>query len=288
MNKPMRSGQSHDLQVRVDRVQLVSWAPQGRKPPELSGFKVIRDSFVRSQTNIKTYARCRQYQSRKNDAKIYWQYERQKSWLKPWKITIVADDKTGLSYNEIEVVLSHCRFCHFLIIEVAIDFSPSTGVNRQFVRRHAVFGKSRRAHRKSESRLYWGGRKCDKFVRSYQKEELNSYRVELELHSQLLSREDIGTLDDFESLPILIYPKHLRFVEVDWNRLRRYVKRKLGRQSKETIATAQRKAASISRLRRYFRRKCVVNFHRFLVPHALNEKIDQAFTRWIRHFEEVA
>jgi len=156
MSKAKQPRRRHNIHVQVDRVQLVSWAPSGRKPPDLEGFKVIRDSFVRSQTNIKTYARCRQYRSMTNDTKIYWQYERQKGWLKPWKITMVADDNTGLSYDEIDIVLSHCRFYRFLIVEVAIDFSPSTGVNKEFVRRHAVFGKSRRVHTRKESRLVLG------------------------------------------------------------------------------------------------------------------------------------
>jgi hypothetical protein len=145
MSKDKRPRQWHDIHIQVDRVQLVSGAPQGRKPPTLRDFAVTRDSFVRSQTNIKTYARCRQYQSTINDTKVYWQYERQKPWLKPWKITLVADDSTGLTYEQIETVVAHCRHYRFLIIEVAIDFSPSTGVSREFVRRHTVFGKSRRA-----------------------------------------------------------------------------------------------------------------------------------------------
>lgn len=133
-----------DIVIKIDRVQILSWARQGWKPPKLRGFKVTRDSFVRPQTNIPTYERCRQYQSTSNGAKLFWQYYRRSSFLKPWKITIVADDKTGLSYDEIDTVLGRCRFWHFLTIEVAIDFRPSTGVNKQFVRRHAVFGKSRR------------------------------------------------------------------------------------------------------------------------------------------------
>jgi len=132
------------IKVRLDRVQLVSWAPRGRRPPILEGYKIARDSFVRSQTTTSTYARCRQYQSITNDAKIYWQYQRLKGWLKPWKITIVADDKSGLSYEEVGKVLKHCRHYLFLIVEVAVDFSPSVGVDRQFMRQHAVFGKCRR------------------------------------------------------------------------------------------------------------------------------------------------
>jgi hypothetical protein len=79
-----------------------------------------------------------------NDVKIYWQYDRLKGWLKPWKLTIVADDRSGLSYEEVEKILTHCRHYRFLIVEIAVDFCPSVGVNRGFVRQHAMFGKSRR------------------------------------------------------------------------------------------------------------------------------------------------
>ncbi len=269
--------------VRLDRVQLVSWAPQGRKPPLLNGFAITRDCFVRCQTTTATYARCRQYKSLKDDTKIYWQYERLKGWLKPWKITIVADDKTGLSYEQIDNVLGHCRFYRFLIIEVAIDFSPSMGVDRQFVRRHAVFGKSRRSRRKENSILYWGGRKSEKLVRCYDKKELATYRVEPELHSPLLRDEHISTLEDFDGLPEVIFPHHFRFVDVDWDRLKRNLTRK--RNSQALISGAQQRRTSLSRLRRYLRRNGITNFHRFLVPHAINTKIDRAFARWIRQFE---
>jgi hypothetical protein len=133
------------IKVRLDRVQILSWAAQRRKPPRLDGYKIVKDCFVRSQTTTSTYARCRQYRCTTNDTKIYWQYDRRKGWLMPWKVTLVADDESGLSYKEVEQVLKHCRHYRFLIVEIAVDFSPSVGVDRQFIRQHAVFGKSRRA-----------------------------------------------------------------------------------------------------------------------------------------------
>ncbi|HEU0047024.1 MAG TPA: hypothetical protein VFQ43_05390 [Nitrososphaera sp.] len=244
---------------------------------------MTRDSFVRCQTTTATYARCRQYKSLKDDTTIYWQYERLKGWLKPWKITIVADDKTGLSYEQIDIVLSPCRYYRFLIIEVAIDFSHSTGVNREFVRQHAVFGKSRRAHTIQDCILYWGGRKSEKLVRSYDKKEVAGYRVELELHSPLLRDEHISTLEDFDGLPDTVYPKHFQFVTVDWDRLKRHLTPK--RNSQALISGAKQRGSSLSRLRRYLRRNGITNFHRFLVPHAINKRIDRAFTRWSGHFE---
>jgi len=136
--------------VGIDRAQVLSWAPRGRKPPKLKGYKIVRDSFVRCQTTTPTYARVRQYQSTNDDTKIFWQYQRLKPWLKPWKITLVADDKTGLSYEQIQIVLKHCRYFRFLIVEVAVDFCPSAGVDKRFVRKHGVFGKSRRRAKQKE------------------------------------------------------------------------------------------------------------------------------------------
>jgi hypothetical protein len=109
------------------------------------------------------------------------------------------------------------------------------------------------------------------------------YRVELELHSQFLGREEISELNDFASLQLRIYPKHLQFVDVDWDRLERHLRRK--RHGRALIAGARQRAASLSRLRHYLRRHRIRNFHRFLVPLAINKRIDRAFTRWSRGFD---
>ena len=44
------------IQVRLDRIQIVSWAPQGKRPPLLQGYKLVSDWFVRCQTTTATYA----------------------------------------------------------------------------------------------------------------------------------------------------------------------------------------------------------------------------------------
>jgi hypothetical protein len=275
----------HEVSVRIDRVQVASWAGEGWKAPRLKGFKVKRDSFVRSQTSINTYERVREYHSKKNDAKVYWQYWPRQGWLARWKITLVADDHAGLRFQELDAVLRHCKYWRFLLIEVAIDFSPSTGVNKKFVRRHAVFGKSQRATRKKGwGVLYWGSRKSEKFVRCYKKRQLKSYRVEVELHSPLLRGHQINRLDDFDYVAEVIYPQHFRFVDVNWDRLKRHLNGK--HHGRALVAGAKKRAPSLSRLRYYLRRKGITNFHRFLTPLAINRKIDRAFDRWTGHFEE--
>ena len=57
---------------------------------------------------------------------------------------MVADDRLGLSLRDIERVLNRCRFYRFLLVELALDFSPASGVDERYVKRHGRFGKSRR------------------------------------------------------------------------------------------------------------------------------------------------
>jgi hypothetical protein len=140
------------INAQIDRVQVLSWAPRGRIPPRLKGYKIVRDSFVHCQTTTTTYARNRHYQSLSDDTKIFWQYQRLKPWLKNWKITIIADDKTGLSYEQIDYVLKQCRYYRFLIVEIAVDFNSSAKMSKKFVRQHGVFGKSRRRDKRREER----------------------------------------------------------------------------------------------------------------------------------------
>jgi hypothetical protein len=134
--------------------------------------------------------------------------------------------------------------------------------------------------------LSYGGRKADKLVRCYQKDGLGVFRVEVELHSGLLRRNDISTLDDFLYLPDIVYPKHFQFVALNWRRLEQYLRRRLGDEGSRIIAGARRRAASLQRVRRYLNRSGVLNVHRFLVPLALNEEISRALDRWARHFKK--
>jgi hypothetical protein len=132
--------------------------------------------------------------------------------------------------------------------------------------------------------LYYGGRKTDKLVRCYQKDTLGVFRVELELHSGLLC--DITTLDDFLYLPDVVYPNHFQFVDFDWNRLEKYLSKRLGDESRRIIAGAKGRSLSLQRVRRYLNRKGVANVHRFLVPLAVNEKARRALDKWVRQFKK--
>lgn len=269
------------VRARLDRVQLVAWVPRNRKPPTIEGFNVKSDTFVRCQTTTQTYARCRQFCSVTSDARIFWQYRPLKPWLGPWKITLVADDRSGLSRADIAKVLRYCCDYRFLIIEVALDFAGSTNVNRRFVSAHAAFGKSHQRTETAET-LHYGSRKSGKFVRCYHKRVLGVFRVEVELHSVLL--EKVLALPDFRTLPNILYPRHLQFVAPAWERLGQYLTSRFGDQAERMIAEAKRRAASLPRLRSYLTRRGVPNGHRFLVPLEINTNIKRALNDWARRF----
>jgi hypothetical protein len=138
-------------------------------------------------------------------------------------------------------------------------------------------------NKRKDQVLYFGARKSDKLVRCYEKPGLG-YRVELECHSNLLRRGHIRTLDDFIYLPDLIQPKHLQFVTVDWKKLKRHLRKRLGSDAHALFTNAKSRATSARRVLRYLRRKGILNPHRFLVPLSINKSVSNAFDRWERHF----
>lgn len=137
---------------------------------------------------------------------------------------------------------------------------------------------------KNERGLYYGSRKSDKLVRCYPKPELGVFRVELELHSSPLRRHNISTLDDFVFLPDIIYPRHVQFVEPQWEQLYQYLINKFGTEGSQMIAGAEKRKSSMRSLRRYLKRKGIPNGHRFLKPLAMNAEVVRALDKWARQF----
>jgi hypothetical protein len=282
--------------VRLDRVRIVSWAKPGWKPPSIPGFRVVKDTWVRPQGPTPTYYRVRELQAEASGARAWWQYQPRRGWLRPWRITLVGDDRTGLTPYEAIRILKRCRYAWVVLVELAVDFDPTSGVDRAFVKRHGVFGKSRRrTDRGGPGQLRYGSRKSGKLVRAYWKDEVNAFRVEVEMHSQLLSRRRRQrarkTADeltnDLANVPYLLFPKHIAFMRFRWAALKRYLKRRLGRRGSELFNEARAKAAiSLQAAARFLRTSGVNNVHRFLVPMRINEEMDSALTKWSLDFKD--
>lgn len=270
------------ITIRLDRIGIASWAAPGRKPPLLKGFKLKYDRFIRGSR----YVRARGLESVDSDARVGWQYQRRHGWLKHWRIVMNGADATGITPLQLREVLKHCRFWRFVLIEVAFDFPPGLGVDRRFVRRHAVFGKShRRFDRGGKSNLRYGSRQARKLVRCYAKPSIGAYRVELEFHHQLISENRITTAEDIANVPFDMVPKHFRFVCFRWKALRRYLDGRSDLDAAATVSKAKAEARiSLTKALKYLRRKGVVNVHKFLMPMRINQSVTKAITRWSADF----
>lgn len=91
--------------------------------------------------------------------------ERREAWLPPFRLTLYADDTTGLLPDEVFGVLEVLPDFRMTMLELAFDFAPEQ-MNRQFVRDHALFGKSRPVASVNETD-YYGTRRGSKRVQVY-------------------------------------------------------------------------------------------------------------------------
>lgn len=274
--------------IRLDRLRLNSWAKAGAKLPKIGGFKTLKGFRPKPLGKSLPYGRVLKLKEETSDTKVDWEYERQKGWLRQWRITLIADDKTGLTPSQVRKFVKRCRFYTFLIFELALDFGPGSSVDCEFVKRHALFGKSRRRRDlEHPGEVRYGSRKSGKFVRCYWKPSVNAFRVELEIHSRLLKKGQIETLEDLPDVPYVIRPSHLRFVRINWKALRHYAERKFGGCADVMISKTKRKAyRSIHNALRFLRRQGVNNPHRFLVSMRINKTIETALTNWSIDFAE--
>jgi hypothetical protein len=94
--------------------------------------------------------------------------DRREAWLPPYRLTLYADDRTGLLPNEVFGVLEVLPDFRMTAMELAFDFAQEQ-MNRKFVREHALFGKSRPVASKGDTD-YWGTRRGSKRVQSYLKQ----------------------------------------------------------------------------------------------------------------------
>lgn len=86
------------------------------------------------------------------------------------KMTLIARDHNGLKPQDVLSVLELLPGAKLVLVELAFDFGFKSGVDGEYVRAHALFGKSR-PNNVANLRCYdtWGTRKGSKFVRSYYK-----------------------------------------------------------------------------------------------------------------------
>jgi hypothetical protein len=278
-NNQGRNADASFCTVRLDRLRFVlprdGFQSVG-KPPAVPGFKVVADTRVRSRGKIATYRRVRRLENLATGTKIHIQYDRAHGYLKPMRVTVIGPDSTGLLWPELKVIGD--AFSNFLIrmLEIAFDFSPESEVDREFVLKHARFGKSRREKLKQyPGYLRYGTRKSPKMARCYWKAPVNAYRVELEFHS---------TWPIMPETDCLLYLFNVTkdafsFVRVDWASLDKSLHKK-GNTGMRVAEEARSRYTSLHRLLRFLRKAGVNNPHRFLRTMQKDQWIRQAIDEW--------
>jgi len=267
--------------VRIDRAQFTS-ALERSSPPDIPRFEIQLDRFVRSQTSVRTYLRVRAFRTQRSGSQVFVQYAPAVPWLPEAKVTVIADDQTGLRRNDLERIWSVFRRPQLLLVEVAFDFGSGSGVNREFVLRFARFGRSQL--RKSRDEIRFGTRKSHKLVRCYDKEGIRAFRIELEPHSSWLRRHHIRRLDAMSQLSKLLVPRHVEFVELDWTKLRMHLIRR-GLRPTAIVEAARHREDSLHQVTDYLRRTVgIQNVHRLLLPMPINAEMNDALEEWARQW----
>jgi hypothetical protein len=282
--------------ARLDRLRWDSWSKRGALVPKVKGFETVRDIRLGWRSgNPPIYARVRELLSKHSATKAFWQYKRQKAWVKQWRVTLIADDLRGITAREAWSFCKHFRFLKLLLFELALDFSPDSGIDADFVPQHGRFGKSRfRPDRGGPGQLRYGSRYSGKLVRCYWKESVDALRVEIELHSSLLPRprrNNLREIPETRWLEIVdagfsIVPRHCQFVSFRFRALGRHLRKRFGERGDMLLErTRARSADSIHSALVYLRSQGVHNPHRFLRPmKKLNAAIERAIAEWSTDF----
>lgn len=218
--------------------------------------------------------------------------DRTKHYLPPFRITLTPPDRTGLQRAALESVLTLLPNYKLVLIEVAFDFPIKSIVDMDFVRKHAVFGRSRpRFVGINPIHDSLGTRKGSKFIRSYPKWETDSHRVELEAHSRLLRHYQITFSEDIGRLVTNISARHISFKEVDTQKLVRHLRRKHFRESRiNSILEQVDEKETLWDSAQYLRKRVgLKNVHRFLAPVTdVQDAIHNAVAIWTAEWEEEA
>jgi hypothetical protein len=281
--KPRVNGQ---CQARLDRLIFTAVPRDKAGIKNVPGFKRVSDFIPQPQGKVRTYSRVSKFRSTTSSCQIVVQYDPQLPWLAPSRITIIGDDATGITLEDIEGVISQCHHHTLTLVELAVDFPLGNGIDRNFVRRYGRFGKSRlRQDRGGPEALRYGGRACPKLIRAYLKQSLGVFRVEAEVHRALLRKWGARKVGDLGAVATKLVPAHLKFACVRWKKLDIYLAKKFGQDGNRIGEETRRRAdSSLRAATRYLAKNGVPNPHRFLGSLRINRDVRDALKRWALWF----
>jgi hypothetical protein len=267
---------------KLDRLQLFSYQNPTKAFLDHPAFHSVQSHRLKQRKRFQPYSRVHWFESRDSSMKFCIESWPRVGWIAPYRVTLYADDATGLSPEEVfgvlELLLGGFKLT---LVEIAFDFE-GTLVDRKFVRRFGLFGRSRPTPPGTKAD-YWGTRKGAKFVKCYSKSEIGKFRLELELRARFLRRHRIKDPYDFQNLAQLLPHRHIWFAKIDDLKLIDHLRRR-GVIGEEVISICQRLDplkrhihAALSHLRRNVR---LNNVRRVLTPLRANRLVREALAKW--------
>jgi hypothetical protein len=251
-----------------------------------AGYRVTRSHRIKAMQPDRwyPYRRVTVLRSRIQETELAVLSERRKPWLPPFRLEFRGTDSAGVRLRDVAPVLQFLGANRLTLVELAVDFALSTGVDENVVRRHARFGKSRQGtDQRWSTRQTWGSRKGGKFIRTYFKPEIAAHRVELQLGGKLLRRLRIRDIFDFRQLAEAIPAGLIQFVGIDHAALERRLRRRYRVEEVALVlAFVAARDTDLADALRYLRKKAKLsNVHRLLRPmRNLDELVRGAVMQW--------
>jgi hypothetical protein len=206
------------------------------------------------------------------------------------RVTLIGNDETGLTPEDVNNIVLNWPGHQVSLVEIAFDFDTDT-LNEADVLQHGRFGKSRQeTDRGGPGTLRYGSRLSTKLVRCYWKKQIERYRVELELHAALLKKHSIRKIADLPLIVTKLWPKHISFKVMRWEKLESHLVRRYGSQGGRRFCAGARERAEKSMYAvNEFLSGTVHNPHRFWGSSMINRDIREALYRrgeWFGFDEE--
>jgi hypothetical protein len=156
-------------EVKLDRQQLYCVQNPTAALMAVPSFKSLTGHQINRPADgrFQPYGWVHWFENRTSGMKFLIESERREAWLPPYRLTLYADDRTGLLPDEVFSVLEVLPDFKLTLLELAFDF-PVGKVTRKFVREHALFGKSRPVP-SNNGTDYLGTRRGSKRVQIYEK-----------------------------------------------------------------------------------------------------------------------
>jgi hypothetical protein len=203
---------------RLDRLQGVCDQDPTQPLIGVAGLWSGQKRQIRAQTkgSFQPYGCAQWFHGARNGLKVAIESDRRERFLSPYRLTLFADDLTGLLPAEVFNVLEQVPDFQLTMIELALDFPE--GLDRGKVRQHVLFGKTRPAPSVNGTD-YWGTRKGLKLCRCYFKSPIQAFRVEFELRPRFLKYYGVRDVFGFQKLAGILPSRHISFGKLNEKKL---------------------------------------------------------------------